>query len=502
MKNKTFEALAQSFSEGNRQYLDTNVAEDLIDYLLNHDRRDEALAISDYATSLHKSATGLLIQRSIILIEYDRLEEALEILRYVTPIEQKNPDLHIAWGDLHMQDGDYNKGIECYDKAIECETDPENYCETLLMVASRLNRDDLELWKHVPKYAKLYFAKKPDDPDMLFELAYAKDKCDKLDESMEIYLKILKQDPYYDSAWYNYALLCTRCGYFDKAETAFKNAIALNPDYNFAYVNYGNLLLTEGKYDLAIEKYTLYISLAKNTPEFDVSVYQLLADCLHMWAVFEYEEQNGADGNIGMTIPEDKNICDILALAKEVYHILLEHHFEESHALLQLADTYSILGEHDKGLKFIDRAIEMEDKNSTLYYMKAAILERKGEYDECIPPLLTGINYDEAPMCGWLECAKILYKIADNDDSLELVDAYTMLEDVSNKFSYTHLPYIIITKCFLLHIIGKDNNHNFEVFKSTVAEYFEIFWDALSDPDFQKMMDAAPYNTIDRKNPF
>lgn len=490
--DRHFEDLAKSLAEGNRPYLDTNEAEEFIDYLLGKERRDEALAASDYAVSLHQNDSGLLIQRATILVEYRRLEEARNILQYVSPLEQRNPDLHIAWGDLHVQDGDVIKGLECYDEAVACEPeDSDSYFETLLMIASRLNRDDQ--WQYVFKYVDQYLNKKPHDPDILFERAYAEEKCGEDAKCMETYLEMLQFNPFSDMAWYNYALVCTRNSLFENANQAFTRAIALAPDFADAYCNYGNMWASWEKYDKAIEQYAQYVSRAKGTDTFDASVYELMGDCLFNWGVSEREilekdEKNTIPGFYYVALTPE--VRKLFGNAIEFYKLCIDNKYNESRAWMQIADTTSLLGDNKKGLELMDKAIKLEPTIPGVYYMKSALYEREGDNQKTLQVLLEGITYDINAVRPWLEVTKLIFKMPTEEGQDQLYN----FRQVKSRFPAE--PSIVLAEAFMIYLIEKDDNLAYRMIESVKKQYPESFCDAYEDTDFYNMMQDKPFNEL------
>lgn len=492
-EDRHFDDLANLLSQGKLPYMDTNEAEEFIDYLLGKERNNEALMASDYAVALHPNDSGLLIQRAIILVDFRRLEEARNILQSVSPFEQHNPDFHIAWGDLHVQDGDTLRGIECYDKAVACEEEgAESYYETLLMIASRLNRD--EQWGYVFKYTDIFLSKKPHDPDILFERAYAEEKCGEDSKSMETYLEMLQFNPFSDMAWYNYALVCTRNGLYENANQAFARAIALAPDFAEAYCNYGNMFSSMDKYDKAIEQYATYVSMAKGTDTFDVSVYELMGDCLFNWAISEREILEKDPKN---TIPGfyyvslSSNVKQLFSNAIEYYKLCIDNNYGVSRAWMQIADITSLMGDNKKGIQIIDKAISIEPTTPSLYYMKSAMYEREGSKELTLQTLLEGISYDNEAPRPWLECAKLVYRMTSSPGFLPAEVAF---DTFMKRFPYG--PGIKLAKAFLDYLIEIDDMDTFLLIKEVKDSYPEVFFEALEDIDFNNMMNENPYKKI------
>lgn len=486
-----FESLVKSICAGNKPYLDTDEAEEFIDFLLSNERRSEALIVSDYVMTLHPNDSDLLIQRATFLVELRRLEEARMILQQVSPFEEGNPDLYLAWGDLHVQDGDIETALASYDRAVECERlDSDNYFETLLMIACRLNRDDQ--YAHCFKYVDLFLKKRPHDPDILFEQAYALDKVGKEQESIETYLEVLHHSPMSDISWYNYALLCTRNGMLEEANLAFDRAIALNPDFPDAYVNYGNLLATSEKYLEAIGQYATYISMVQDSETFDPSVYILVADCCFNWAYLEREQliQNDtSDNNEWYLVPVPGPQRTMYEIALELYKISYSYHCESIRSLLQGADISSLLGDNKTAIQLVEQAIEEEPTYQASYFMLSCMYERDNDVEGTMNAFIKGISINPKDVRTWIEFARLCLKYTESTKyTKKAVDLY---HEIAYKNGY--IPETRFGDVFLLYLSGQSTKTILEILSELKDNYPEVFCDACYDASFREMMRKHPY---------
>ncbi|MCQ2202079.1 MAG: tetratricopeptide repeat protein [Bacteroidales bacterium] len=486
-----FESLVKSICEGKKPYLDTDEAEEFIDFLLSNERKSEALIVSDYVMSLHPNDSVLLIQRATFLVELRRLEEARNILKQISPFEDGNPDLYLAWGDLHVQDGDIETALASYDRAVECENvGSDNYYETLLMIACRLNRDDQ--YAHCFKYVDLFLKNRPHDPDILFELAYALDKVGKEQESIETYLEVLHYSPMSDISWYNYALLCTRTGQLEEANVAFDRAIALNPEFPDAYVNYGNLLATSEKYLEAIAQYATYISMVQDSETFDPSVYILVADCCFNWAYLEREkliQEDTSDNNSWYQIPVPEPQRTMYEIALEIYKISYSYSCEPIRSLLQGADISSLLGDNTTAIKLVEQAIKEEPSYQGSYFMLSCMYERNNDAEGTMNAFIKGMSINPKDVRTWIEFARLCLKYTESIKyTKKAVDLY---REIAYKNGY--IPETRFGDVFLMYLSGQPSKTILEILAELKDFYPEIFCDACYDSSFREMMRKHPY---------
>lgn len=486
-----FESLVKSITEGNKPYLDTDEAEEFIDFLLSNERKSEALIVSDYVMSLHPNDSVLLIQRANFLVELRRLEEARNILKQVSPLEEGNPDLYLAWGDLHVQDGDIETALASYDRAVSCErVGSDNYFETLLMIACRLNRDDQ--FAHCFKYVDLFLEKRPHDPDILFEQAYALDKVGKEEESIKVYLEVLHHSPMSDISWYNYALLCTRRGMLDEANVAFERAIALNPDFPDAYVNYGNLLATSEKYLEAIGQYAIYISMMQDSESFDPSVYILVADCCYNWAFLEREkliQSDSSDNNDWYHVPVPDPQRTMFKIALELYKICYSYNCESIRSLLQGADISSLLGDSKTAIKLAQQAIEEDPSYQASYFMLSCMYERDNDVEGTMNSFIKGISANPKDVRAWIEFARLCLKYAES--TMYTKKATDFYHEIAYKKGY--IPEARFGDAFLLYLSGQPTKIILEILSELKDLYPDMFCDACYVASFQEMMRKHPF---------
>jgi tetratricopeptide (TPR) repeat protein len=141
-----------------------------------------------------------------------RLEEAeWAFLR----VRDLNPDLTITYyklGKLALIREDYQAAAEYYDSGVQ--SNPDNYA-------------------------------------LMFNLAAAYEKLNKLDKAEATYQKAIEINPQFVYAHNNLGLLYEQTDRSAKAEAVYREALKQVPEYNYARLNLGSMLQNQGRLDEA-----------------------------------------------------------------------------------------------------------------------------------------------------------------------------------------------------------------------------------------------------------
>lgn len=99
-----------------------------------------------------------------------------------------------------------------FDKAIELSIDEAE--SFFLDIGFNLNQEGY--YNEAIYYLSYATIQYEDNENILFELAYAYDKADQIDDGIETYLILLELNPYFENAWYNLGILYNKKGEFTK----------------------------------------------------------------------------------------------------------------------------------------------------------------------------------------------------------------------------------------------------------------------------------------------
>lgn len=215
-----------------------------------------------------------------LLHYFDRIDEAIEQIMLILSI---NPDSADEWrllGDIRMQKGDPKGAIKAYSKASESEPDDPDISlrlvkvyfetgdfETCLIMANKILQEEPDhtealLYKGTSCYeladaqgtvaTLLPLYEKGDcTPLALYCLADALIDLDKLNESIEVFRKIPKDDPNYVPGLNTTAYVLKKLGRFDEAIATADECIQIDPTYANAYFQKGHAQMELKQYSEA-----------------------------------------------------------------------------------------------------------------------------------------------------------------------------------------------------------------------------------------------------------
>lgn len=251
-------------------------------------------SIAHYERAVEKNPTSVLAQYNL---GYSLMQVAMEETSEVASLEQRtkaewaflrvrdlNPDLTFTYyklGKLAMLRDDYHAAAEYYRSGVQ--NDPENYA-------------------------------------LLFNLAAAYEKTNRLDKAEKAYLEAIRVNPQFVYAHNNLGLLYEQMDQPEKAEAMYREAIAQIPEYNYARLNLGSMLQTQGRLDEA----------------------------------------------------------------RNVYEEAIQYEPDNPWAHLYLGNTFYRQGEYENALNCYNKAIALNPKYPTTYYLASLALQKLNRTDEAL----------------------------------------------------------------------------------------------------------------------
>lgn len=173
--------------------------------------------------------------------------------------------------------------------------------------------------------------------------------------------RALELDPDLAQAHASRGMALSLRGHHREAEQAFEKAINLDPHLFEAHYFYARDAFTQGKFDLAIQQYERAMAVRPED-------YQCPLLCAQVYKSLGREAEAEAARRRGLRLAEDH----------------LKTHPHEVRALYLGASALVSLGERDLGLRWADRALEMEPNDSMLLYNVGCIKSLAGRIDEAI----------------------------------------------------------------------------------------------------------------------
>lgn len=186
----------------------------------------------------------------------DNIEECM---RYTNASIKSNPtyrDAYILRGSIFRRLGDEQKMLAAWEKALNL--DP-NWVNGYIYIGSYyLNVKDPICVEYYTTCLELY----PNNPDFIFNLAYAKGEFGKEREAIDLYKKMISVDPSKYEAYCQIGqILQKKYNALDSALSFYSNAIDLDPNHIDAFVNTGLIYEEKKNYSLALKNYAQALSI-------------------------------------------------------------------------------------------------------------------------------------------------------------------------------------------------------------------------------------------------
>lgn len=323
-----------ALQEGRSEYFDVDDIEALIDYYMEDEQVATAQTITEFGLSLHPNNTNLKIAQAKIDLFIGHVKESEEIAAFLQTLEPDNLDIKVLVGQLLLFRGKKEEAKVLFDDVIRQDAD-----YTYDVAYAYFDTFDYDT-------ALLYFEQEiklhpiKDELDVLFDMAYCHQQRNDLEKSINLYEKLLDEDPYSKDAWFNLGQIHFFNENLEKAIEAFDYAFIVGNDYQ-ALLQKGNALFQSGKLQSAIEAYQ------------------------------EYADNNGRPPFVIVFIGECYEKTGQFEKAKSYYTEALRTDVNNTNALCGMCICHMEQDEYEKGIQFIDRAIEIEPTLAEAWLYKA-----------------------------------------------------------------------------------------------------------------------------------
>lgn len=244
-------------------FFDVSEFETIIDYYLEHNDVVFAYEATERASRQHPNSVSLDFRKAKVLIDKGRAVEALSVIKRLESIEPGNYEVYLIKGAALGMMGDTQGISRNFDYALSLDKSEE--INILLGISSILY--NLNQFRLLIPYLERLNLLEPDYSTHIYDLAFAYEKLQDYENSIDYYNRYLVNVPFSDSAWYNLGILYNKTEKADKAIDAYDFALAINPDNFFALFNKGNILSNEGRYEEALEAYMEYLDFEEDNSE-------------------------------------------------------------------------------------------------------------------------------------------------------------------------------------------------------------------------------------------
>lgn len=189
------------------------------------------------------------------------LEGAAEGFGKLLEMDPEDLDAAHVAADIFRQMGNMPRAEAALRRVVEL--DPRHLPSIRLLMHMARDRGDA---KDVMKWAYDLLDHDPQDPDAMFELAWAHNALLEKKAALQTYEELLAQDPHHAESWHEVAQLYRDLGDFEPARKAATNAIVYGARPDF-YVTLGTIYGRMGLWDEAIASFGQALDLDPDHPE-------------------------------------------------------------------------------------------------------------------------------------------------------------------------------------------------------------------------------------------
>ena len=240
-------AFEEMLRKGERNYMDEDQLEVVIDYYLEINNVDMLSKSVRFAERLFPSNSEIRLRRSHLLCAQGRFDEALPILRDLERQEPSNTDVAYALGALYSAIDDHARSIRYYKQAAT-----DGY--ELGTVYGNIGDEYVALdhLKEAVVYYKRALAISSKETRSMYNLVQTLEQMDQMKELVAYFDKYIHDHPYSKEAW-----LCLAYGHhniqeLDEAEDCCQYALAIDDTFFDAYQELSDVRRDQGRIEEAV----------------------------------------------------------------------------------------------------------------------------------------------------------------------------------------------------------------------------------------------------------
>ncbi|MEO6188533.1 MAG: tetratricopeptide repeat protein [Ginsengibacter sp.] len=369
-------------------FIEEDGFERIIDHFDESDDIPAALEAADFAVEQFPYSASLLIKKSDLLIATRRYSEALSILEKAELLDSTDINLYILKTDAHLALDNHQVAAQILEDAIVIFHGEERI-ELLFELADVY--DDYEDFDKVFNCLKLILEQDNTNEEALYKICFWTDYTGRNEESIELHLKIIDENPYTHLAWFNLGAAYQGLKLYEKAIDAYRYAIAIEEKFDYAYRNIGDAYIRLHKYREAIEALQKVLELAM--PE--EVIFEALGHC--------YEKL--------------KNQAQARFHYRKASHL----NSSDSHLYYKIACTYMQEGYWESALKNLENAMRINRSQPDYHFALAKCFIHLDRIKDAVIHFSNFIKARPKNSNGWKELIKCLHDAGYYEEALEQV---------------------------------------------------------------------------------
>lgn len=368
----------------NVYFFDSIEFEEIIHHYLDSGKNSLAKKAINLGLKQHPNSILLKLLQAELLIFESNFDAASILLKELQAIEPTNEEIYVQQASIFSKGDNHEAAIKSLKIAL-------NYTDDEADILSMIGMEYLYLDNF--EEARLSFAKclaiDFEDYSSLYNVIYCFDMQNKHVEAIEYINKYINIDPYSEVAWHQLGRQYFIVENYKEALRAFDYAVLIDEFFVGAYLEKAKTLEELKQYKEAIENYKITIDLDDPT----AFVYLRIGEC------YENLKRN--------------------SLALQYYKKAVHEDPLLDKGWLAITQLVFLKGDYNKALFFINKAIEIDDKN-TLYWRKYAEINLKlNFFEEVVSAFQNCILLEDFDIIIWVGLSDVLCYLGDFEDALK-----------------------------------------------------------------------------------
>lgn len=309
-------------------FFDVDEFEEIVEYYLELGKMTKAKHALQIGRNQHPSASSLKLFEIEVMIFEDNLQQASYLLAELEAVEPYNSEVYVQKANLYSKLNDHEKAIELLKFALPLTDDLVDIYALIAMEYLFI-----ENYEKAKKYFRKCLMEDIEDYMSLQQLLFCYDILEENDEAISFLNAYLDRNPYCEVAWHYLGKQHLIKENFTESLNCFNFAIASDDTFTGAYFEKAKVLEKIQNYTQAIENYKITLTLDDASP----LTYLHIGRC--------YEKMNDC------------------SMAERYYLKAVHEDPQLSKAWVTLSDFYYKQKNYEKALKYINKALLIEDDN-------------------------------------------------------------------------------------------------------------------------------------------
>lgn len=262
----------QLLAGGDSFFFETDTFLEIIGYYNEHLNPQSALEAITLALEQHPYCAHFYLSRAQILMDEGQYPEAQEALSTALRYEPTNTEFLLAEADLLQRNQRYDEASTVLEQVRQWADEDEQQ-EADILEATLLEAQQ----QYAAALLKLEQTalREPDNDWLLSRIWLCAEWADQRDAAIEIYHRIIDQNPYSCWAWYHLGYAFMELDLYEKAVEAFDYAIVIDELFELAYRDIIEALLQLEQFDEALR----YLNEYANHFELDAEMHEFMGEC-------------------------------------------------------------------------------------------------------------------------------------------------------------------------------------------------------------------------------